>query len=219
MVRIKPETGEYYHVFNRGVEKRKIFLSDNDYKRFLICLKEFNRPDPIQSLYRMSQLPVAVKPLRKKPLRKKKIVEIITYCLNSNHFHFLLRQIAPNGISEFMKKVGAGYTGFFNYKNKRSGVLFQGSYKSVHIKSTAHLLYLSAYVSDNYFIHGYNKKQGKIWKYSGLAEYMGISKAKLCSKNLIKEHFKDVRDYYRYVKENSLYMKDKKEFEKYIIES
>jgi REP element-mobilizing transposase RayT len=214
MARIKPQTGEYYHVFNRGVEKRKIFLTNKDYGRFLLCLKEFNCPDPVYSLYRMAQLPVEIK-----SLRKKKIVEIITYCLNPNHFHLILKQIAPNGISEFMKRLGIGYTGFFNYKNRRSGVLFQGSYKSVRIKSNAHLFYLSAYVGDNHFIHGYSKKSGEIWKYSGLAEYLGKSKTALCSKKLITEHFKNAREYQKYVKENSLYMKDKKEFEKYLIES
>lgn len=218
MARIKPQTGEYYHIFNRGVEKRKIFLTEGDYRRFLVCLKEFNRPDPIQSLYRMSQLPVAVKPLRMKPLRMKKIVEIIAYCLNPNHYHLLLKQLSPDGISEFMKKVGGGYTAFFNYRNKRSGVLFQGSYKSVRIKSNAHLLYLSVYVNNNHHIHGYSKKGKEIWKYSGLAEYMGKSKTTLCSKKLIEEHFKNARDYYEYVKENSSHMKDKKEYEKYIIE-
>lgn len=165
----------------------------------------------------MNQLSVEIKSLQ--TLRKNKLVEIVTYCLNPNHFHLLLKQIAPNGISEFMKRLGIGYTGFFNYKNKRSGVLFQGSYKSIRIKSTAHLLYLSAYVSDNYFIHGYAKRKEEIWKYSGLAEYIGKSKTALCSKKLIKEHFKNTKDYFDYVKENSLYMKDKKEFEKYIIES
>ncbi|MDI6778408.1 MAG: transposase [Patescibacteria group bacterium] len=214
MPRIKPETGEYYHVFNRGVEKRKIFLTEGDYQRFLLCLREFNCLDPIYSLYRMTQLPIEIK-----SLQKKKLVEIIAYCLNPNHFHLLLKQIAPNGISEFMKRLGIGYTGFFNYRNKRSGVLFQGSYKSVRIRSNAHLLYISAYVNDNYFIHGYAKRSEKIWKYSGLAEYTSKSKKALCSRKLIKEHFKSFRDYCGYVKENSSYMKEKKEFEKYIVES
>jgi len=164
MARIKPQTGEYYHVFNRGVEKRKIFLSEEDYQRFILCLKEFNCPEPVYSLYRMAQLPVEVK-----PLRKGKLVEIVTYCLNPNHFHLILKQVAPNGVSEFMKRLGVGYTGFFNYKNKRSGVLFQGSYKLVHIKSTAHLLYLSAYVSDNYFIHGYSGKKERSLEIFGIS--------------------------------------------------
>lgn len=215
MVRVKPEIGEYYHVFNRGVEKRKIFVTEGDYGRFLLCLKEFNQLDPVYSLYRMNQLPVEVK-----PLRKKKLVDIIAYCLNPNHFHLLLKQVTPNGISEFMRRIGTGYTGFFNFKNKRSGVLFQGSYKSVRIRSTAHLLYLSAYVNDNHFIHSYSKRDEKIWKYSSMPEYLGKPSFALCSKKLLMEHFNaDAEDYFKYVKENSLFMRDKKEYEKYLIES
>jgi len=213
MTRIKPETGEYYHVFNRGVEKRKIFLDANDYERFLIYLKEFNCLDPVYSLYRSKQQAVEVK-----PLRKEKIVEIISYCLNPNHFHFILKQITQSGISEFMKRLGVGYTGYFNFKNKRSGVLFQGSYKSVHIKNNNQLLYLSAYVNDNHSIHGYESKKGEIWKYSSLSEYLGKPKRDLCSKNILLEQFRNRQDYLEFVRENSQYMKDKKEFEKYLID-
>lgn len=214
MTRIKPETGEYYHVFNRGVEKRKIFLAESDYERFLVYLKKFNCVDPVYSLYRLNNLPVEVK-----TLQKKRLVDIISYCLNPNHFHLILKQKESNGISEFMKRIGVGYTGYFNFHQRRSGVLFQGSYKSIRIKSTAHLLYLSAYVSDNHFIHGYSKDKRSLWKYSSLGEYLDKSHIKLCEKKLIKEHFKDSDDYLEYVKENSLFMKDKKEYEKYLIEA
>lgn len=215
MARIKPQIGEFYHVFNRGVEKRKMFLTANDYARFLLCLKEFNCLDPIYSLYREKQLPVEVK-----PLRKRKLVDIIAYCLNPNHFHLVLKQLAPDGISEFMKRIGVGYTGYFNYKNKRSGVLFQGSYKSVRIRSNSHLFYLSAYVNDNHFIHGYSKRGDRLWEYSSMIEYFGKNKTSLCSKEIILEHFnRSAKEYYDYVKENSSFMKDKKEFEKYTIES
>jgi len=179
----------------------------------LTNLKEFNRLDPIYSLYRSRQQVVEVK-----PLRKEKIVEIISYCLNPNHFHFILKQISQDGVSEFMKRLGVGYTGYFNFKNKRSGVLFQGSYKSVHIKNNNQLLYLSAYVNDNHSIHGYESKKGEIWKYSSLPEYLGKANRDLCSKNILLDQFRSRRDYYDFVKENSQHMRDKKEYEKYLID-
>jgi REP element-mobilizing transposase RayT len=213
MTRIKPVAGEYYHVFNRGVEKRKIFLDTVDYERFFVYLKEFNCQDPIYSLYRAKQQAVEVK-----PLRKKKIVEIISYCLNPNHFHLILKQVSENGISEFMKRLGVGYTGYFNSKNKRSGVLFQGSYKSVRIRNNDHLLYLSAYVNDNHFIHGYSDKKDAIWKYSSLLEYLDKKNRNLCSKGVLLEQFRNKNNFFDFVKENSQFMKDKKEYEKYLIE-
>ena len=67
------------------------------------------------------------------------LVQIICYCLNPNHYHLLLKEIKDGGISEFMKRVGGGYTWYFNNKHKRSGTLFQGRFKSVHIKSNEQL--------------------------------------------------------------------------------
>ena len=66
-----------------------------------------------------------------------------------NHYHFMLRQIVDGGITEFMRKIGTGYTNYFNLKNKRVGALFQGKFKAVHIEKEAHLLYLPHYIHLN----------------------------------------------------------------------
>ncbi|MDI6777941.1 MAG: transposase [Patescibacteria group bacterium] len=203
---------EYYHVFNRGVEKRNIFTCDHDYMRFLISMKEFNRQDPVVSLYRLSQPSVAVRPLQ----TQRKLVEIACYCLNPNHFHLILKQISDGGISEFLKRLQGGYTGYFNYRYKRSGVLFQGKFKSVRVKTNAHLLYLSAYVNRNYFIHGYGDNSD--WPYSSLWDYIGKRNSKICDKDVILNKFKDKKDYQKFTQENALYMKEKKEDEELLLE-
>jgi len=77
------------------------------------------------------------------------LVEIIVYCLNPNHYHIILRQVSEGGVSKFMLKLSSGYSSYFNKKNKRSGSLFQGRFKAVHIDSNEYLLYLSAYVNKN----------------------------------------------------------------------
>lgn len=61
----------------------------------------------------------------------------------------MLRQKVDGGITEFMRKIGTGYTNYFNLKNKRVGVLFQGKFKAVHIEKEAHLLYLPHYIHLN----------------------------------------------------------------------
>ena len=209
-------SGEHYHIFNRGVEKRTIFSCDADYVRFLRSMKEFNQEDPVFSIYRLDQE-------RRKPiveirsLRKDKLVNIIAYCLNPNHFHFILKQSKEGGVSEFMKRIGIGYTGYFNYRYKRSGVLFQGKFKSVHIDSNPYLLYLSAYVNRNYFIHGYGDDFK--WSYSSLLEYTGKRSKGICDTSIILDQFKEKNEYKEFIQENALYMKDKKETEKYLIES
>jgi len=205
--------GEYYHIYNRGVDKRKIFLSNKDYLRFLTSMKEFNQVDPIHSLYlhdqRKEKQVVGVGHLQK-------LVEIVCYCLNPNHFHFILKQLTENGISEFMKRLGGGYTNYFNHYYKRSGVLFQGKFKSVHIETSAHLLYLSAYINRNYFIHGYGNDSG--WQYSSFLDYTGKRTGETCNTNIILDQFKNKNEYQEFMQENVLYMKDKKETEKYLLE-
>lgn len=176
-------------------------------------MKEFNQIDPIFSLYWHSQQK------RKQDVgvgHLQKLVEIVCYCLNSNHFHFILKQLTENGISEFMKRVGGGYTNYFNYRHKRSGVLFQGKFKSVHIKTSTHLIYLSAYVNRNYFIHGYGNDYD--WPYSSLLDYTSERNGGICDIGVIFDQFKDKEEYREFIQENALHMIEKKEDEKYLLE-
>ena len=204
---------EYYHIYNRGVEKRDIFLCDGDYGRFLLSMKEFNGIDPIFSLYWHSQQK------RKSDVdvgRLQKLVDIVCYCLNPNHVHFILKQVSEGGISEFMKRLSGGYTKYFNHRYKRSGVLFQGKFKSVHIETNAQLLYLSAYINKNYFIHGYSNNSS--WSYSSLLDYTEKRNTEICSPDIILSQFKNKNEYCEFIQENALYMRGKKEDEKYLLE-
>ena len=101
------ETGEYYHVYNRGTDKRIIFNSHRDVSRFLKSMELFNSVEPVGSLW--------LSRLIKEPKKKtQKLVDIIAFCLNPNHYHFIFRQLIDNGISEFMKRLNGGYTSYFN---------------------------------------------------------------------------------------------------------
>lgn len=204
-------TDGYYHIFNRGVDKRNVFSRGADYGRFLRSMKEFNQESPVLSIYRLDQI-VGTGSLRK----EKKLVDIVAYCLNPNHFHLILKQLADGGISEFMKRVGTGYTSYFNHRYERSGVLFQGKFKSAHIDRTSYLLYLSAYVNRNHFIHGYGDDTD--WPYSSLRDYTGRSDG-FCNTKIILDQFRDAADYRAFAEENALFMKEKKETGKYLLES
>src|SRR5688572_26700596 len=121
-------TGEYYHIYNRGVDKRDIVKNIRDIERFSESMREFNQVEAIVSLanlrktYRSHQ--IAPKAL------SKPLVAFVAYCLNPNHFHFVLKQLVDGGIPKFMQKLQAGYTSYFNIKNSRTGSLFQGTFKS-----------------------------------------------------------------------------------------
>src|SRR3989338_8914297 len=149
MRKIKFVNGEFYHICNRGVDKRKIFGNQYDVQRFLQSMDEFNTINPIGSLYESSFLSPEVKNKRK----NKKLVNFIAYCLNPNHYHFILEQLVENGISQFMHKLGGGYSWFFNKKYQRSGSLFQGTFKAAHIDSNEYLLRVSIYINLNYQVH------------------------------------------------------------------
>lgn len=195
MRRAKFENGEYYHVFNRGVDKRKIFLCKSDYFRFLRSLEEFNQEEPIISLYIKDQLKaksVVVRPLQEsQKSQDDRLVEIISLCLLPNHFHLILKQLKTGGISEFMKRLGGGFTRFFNHKYGRNGVLFQGKFKSILIDSNEYLLYLSAYINGNHKVHNIEKKD--------VLNSLDLMKSKLLNMEIILGDFKDTESYKEYV--------------------
>ena len=150
MERQKPAIGEIYHIYNRGVEKRKIFSENHDYLRFIHDLFEFNDVEPAGKIYAYKQRKqYAEVGLPHMKQQRKFIVEILSFCLMPNHFHLLLHQLSDNGITEFMRKLGTGYTNYFNIKYERVGSLFQGKYKASHIVDDKHLLYLPYYIHLN----------------------------------------------------------------------
>lgn len=177
--------GEYYHIYNRGVDKRNIFNNKFDIQRFLQSMNEFNIQNPIGSLY--------ANQFTKKRLSGKatKLVKFIAYCLNPNHYHFLLTPLTEKGVEKFMHKMGTGYARYFNEKNKRSGVLFQGKFKSKHINSNNYLLKASSYINlNNCDRNGVvkNKLSASSWE-----EYRLKLKG-FCDKSIILGQFKSPKE-------------------------
>lgn len=212
------ENNQFYHIYNRGVDKREVFIEGFYYKRFLTSMKEFNRTDPIGSLLekeerereesaRVSNSPGnkefqvngdTLRELDSKLPPITPLVQIISYCLNPNHYHLVLQQLEDNGISKYMHKLGLGYTNFFNTKNKRNGALFQGRYKTVEITSDDHLLWAVAYVNGNAYVHGIIDDASK-YGWCSYPEYLGLVDNDVCNKKLILDKFNSLEDF----KENS----------------
>lgn len=145
---------EIYHVYNRGVEKRKVFLEDEDRLRFLHDLFEFNDTNPANNTSYYFNKPtksMEVEPRYIKNTKKprKLQVEILAFCLMPNHYHLLLKQRVEKGVVNFMQKLGTGYTMFFNKKYERVGSLFQNRFKAVLVEKNEHLLYLPHYIHLN----------------------------------------------------------------------
>lgn len=184
--------GEYYHIYNRGVDKRAIFSSKNDLNRFFQSMEEFNVKDPIGSLY----LNGFNKDKPKLRGSASQLVSFIAFCLNPNHYHFILTPLIEKGIEKFMQRLGTGYTLYFNEKQKRSGSLFQGKFKSKHISSNEYLLHVSSYVNlNNCDKNGKTKSKLSM---SSWSEYVGILNNNFCNKSIILEQFQSVKEYQKF---------------------
>ena len=179
-------TGEYYHIYNRGVDKRVIFADHADLNRFFICLSEFNSVEPVGSIYAKSFA------TKKKKYNSKRLVDFIAYCLNPNHYHLLLYQVTDGGISEFLKRLNGGYTNYFNKKHKRVGSLFQGTFRSSHVDSNEYLLHLSAYINlnNNEFLQIPSLPSKSSW-----GEYIGVEKEPICNTEIILSQFRSKHEY------------------------
>ena len=141
---------EIFHILNRGVDKRNIFLEDGDYFRFIHNLFEFNDANSISNsghFFNQTQSIDLRNRYDKKP--REFIIEILAFCLMPNHFHLLVKQKEEGGITKFMRRLSIGYANYFNQKYKRSGTLFEGRYKSILINQDRHFNYLPYYIHLN----------------------------------------------------------------------
>ena len=143
----------FYHILSRGVDKRKIFMDDEDYLRGIHDLFEFNDVESANNLtYFFGKYMDVRRPYierEKKKRTRKLLVKIHAFSLIPNHYHLLLSAVAENGIPLFMKKFNGGYAKYFNGKYERKGTLFEGRYKKVIIKDEAHFIHLPYYIHLN----------------------------------------------------------------------
>ncbi|MEA1929462.1 MAG: transposase [Patescibacteria group bacterium] len=137
--------GEYYHLYNRGNDKRVIFLDDCDRLRFLVLLYACNDTAEVHLSNYQGKSLMELFDMEK----RGSLVGVGAYCLMPNHFHLLVKEETERGISVFMKKVLTGYSMYFNKKHSRSGKLFEGPFKATHVTDDRYLQYLFAYIHLN----------------------------------------------------------------------
>ncbi len=133
--------GEYYHLFNRGVNKQPIFLDDSDVRRFQNLLFLCN-----------SDKSLIFKLIQGDPLdsqRGSQITSILGYALMSNHFHLICKEEHAGGLSNFMGKISTAYSMYFNTKYERSGPLMCRPFRAQHINSDEYFRWVFSYVHLN----------------------------------------------------------------------
>lgn len=176
MRKIKFANNEYYHVYNRGTDKRNIFLDSQDIARFIIGIKLSNSIDNNYKRVRdyFDPIPIvspdSIDIINREVSDSKPLIEIYAYNFLPNHYHFVLRQCVDGGISLFINRVQSGYTKYFNSKHERSGSLMQGPFKASHLASETKLKMLIGYVTNNQEIHNFDKKYLARW--SSKNEYL-----------------------------------------------
>lgn len=200
MRRVKFAVNHYYHIYNRGVDKREIFLDDQDRRQFLKYMRRF-LIGPQGGLASSSSG------------EAKPLVEFHTYSLLPNHYHFQLRQISESGITIFMHRLGTTYTMFFNKKYERTGRLFEGPFKAVLIENDSYFFHLSRYIHLNpldLLIPNWREEGVGDWKgaeeflenypWSSYRDFVGKRKGSFVKTRFILDYFGGVRRYKNFIR-------------------
>lgn len=162
--------GEYYHIYSRGNSKQPIFLDEDDYTHFTKLLYLCNSIKSINFRDMIVDTKINAWDLN----RGNRLVSIGAWVLMPNHFHLYIyfpeEGLRGNNLSEFMRKLLTAYSKYFNGKYERTGTLFEGKFKAVHIENDVQAKYLFSYIHLNPL-----KLINSKWKEEGIKD---ISKSK-----------------------------------------
>lgn len=187
----------YYHIYNRGVNKRTIFKSELDYSTFLSYLKVYLLPKDKEKLFSI------IANTNSSPKEKERAtqllllnnfhnrIELLAYCLMPNHFHFLIHQKEEKDLESFMRSLMTKYTKYFNHQYSRLGPLFQGNYKAVLVATDPQLLHLTRYIHLNPFkiSNNQNTHESLLLQPSSYPVYLGEVKQEWVKPKFILQNF------------------------------
>jgi len=210
---------DFYHVFNRGIARAPTFMSIANYKQAMLALSYYRFLNPPMSLSRFKKLAVEERRKLLDDLQEtKKFIEIVSFVLMPNHFHFLIKQIRDNGISKFISQFTNSYTRYFNTVFDRVGPLFQGVFKSVHIETNEQLLHVSRYIHLNPVASNVIRvKDLFFYPWSSFPDYLD-SKSSLVWMEPVLGQFKTHQAYKKFVLDQVDYAKELEKIKHLIIE-
>lgn len=182
---------QFYHVYNRGINKQQVFSNRKDYNRFVKTLFYYQiaNPKPRFSLYKEGGT-YNIDPT-------KKIVDIVAYCLMPNHFHILIKQLSDGGISEFMRKFIHSYTKYRNTKYRVQGPIFQALFKAVLVKTDEQLLHVSRYIHLNPLV-SHLVKDLDLYPWSSYSSYIENNDQRIATGEILS-YFKSSKEYQQFV--------------------
>lgn len=214
-------SGEYYHVFNRGIDHCSTFLIEADYRRAFETISLYRFPNPPLSLSKF---------LRLDTIRRSEIIDLmapstplvslISYCFMPNHFHFLLRQDLDNGTSKFVGNFQNSYTKYFNNRHKRDGSLYLDQFKAIRVETEEQLLHVSRYIHLNPYTGRLVDSISSIMNYpwSSFPEYLGNIQNRLTDPSFIMKNFSSSSNYSRFVSDHADFQRQLKDIEHVLME-
>jgi putative transposase len=164
----------YYHIYNRGVNKERIFFRPQHWDFFLYRLAHYCT---------------------------QKETELIAYCLMPNHYHLLVYIKTHDFGRNVMHPLGVSYTKAVNQQLGRSGHLFQGSFQAQLVDKDAYLLHLSRYIHLNPVIAGLVESP-QDWEYSSYREYISEHRGNFLRPEIILNQFPSSAAYEDFVCES-----------------
>ncbi len=169
-----------YHIYSRGVAKQVIFFDEQDFgyfiglfKRYLSIIKTQNNARIFYPNYHES-------------------LELNAFCIMPNHFHLLIHQRDAKAITEFMKSLVTSYSMYFNKRHKRTGPVFESSFKASLISTDAYALHISRYIH-------LNPKKWRTYDYSSIQYYSGDKSSDWLSTKRALSGFEDIKEYFDFI--------------------
>ena len=204
-------TGQVYHVYNRGIDHRPTFTDKSEHKRAMALIDYYRF---IETPVKFSKLHSLHHEIRNDILttmkdKGPKHIDILSYCLMPNHFHFLVRQTGEKGISKFLSIFQNSYTRYYNTKNERDGAIFLNQFKAVLIETDEQLIHVSRYIHLNpttsYVVKDFDSLLDYPW--SSLFEYLN-NKPEVCEIETIMGIFGTPANYKKFLEEQVEYQRE-----------
>lgn len=205
-------TNYIYHIVNRGHYSQPIFLNKWSRRRFIQTVEYYGySPTPL-GLADFLMLSARRKALclRHKNVEGKNLVEIYAFCLMSNHFHFLLRQVRDGGIAQFMSLVQNSYTRYFNTKAEKRGSLFEGPFRSVLVETDEQLVHVSRYIHLNPYSSGIVSSLPELdtYPWSSWTNYLGEKAHPFVNTKNVLGLFSNAAEYHAFVRDQATFQRE-----------
>ncbi len=168
-------TGQIYHIFNRSIADFTIFNNQDEFFRIVQLIKYYQTANELK-FSKFMELEVVEKFgfdnfLHKFSKDNEQIIQIIAYCIMPTHFHLILKQIAENGISLYLRNFQNSYSHYFNSKHKRKGPLWESKFKNVLVDNDEQLSHLTRYLHLNP-VTAFLVYKPEDWPFSSYEEYI-----------------------------------------------